>query len=116
MRQIREGAPDLKRRPGRRTRHLAPIRGKRVLVECGGAVSVGAQSCEAPAFAREGEELPSEDAAIFVLHKHWAYGAPCAPCCAAGEGGHCGELVFGSVQEPGETVDITGMSEGMFCQ
>ena len=32
------------------------------------------------------------------------------------EGGHCGELVFGSVQEPGETVDITGMSEGMFCQ
>ena len=44
------------------------------------------------------------------------YGAPCAPCCAAGEGGHCGELVFGSVQELGEAVDITGMSEGMFYQ
>ena len=85
-------------------------------MECDSAVSVGAQSCEAPAFAREGEELPSEDAAIFVLYKYWAYGASCAPCCAAGEGGHCGELFFGSVQETGEFGPVSGMIEKRSCQ
>ena len=53
----------------------------------------GAQSGEGPAFAGRGEEFPSKDGAIFVLHEHRAYCAPCALYCAAGEDGNCGGLV-----------------------
>lgn len=85
-------------------------------MECGGSVPVSVQSGGVPASAGRGEELPSKDGVIFVLHERWAYRAPRAPCCAAGEVWNDGELVSGGVGKAGEFGPVAGVRKRRACQ